>query len=292
MKLKVTMGSQKKSSKVAGKISDVRGTVAKLAEPTNEISDGRISGMTNDAYTLLFELANRQGARALLAATLDFLYTDNISASEIANYARGHRCRQKTKSNFGSYKRLMRAYEDMGVLMATWFTQPRFLDKSGSPLPLTVSHGPRSMANLIRCSRVRVARSLALELMRRSPSVKLNGDGTLFALRRVFVLPEFEVPRAALVIERYLDTLRRNASGRSKETTLLLERSCHVSEVDLKRIAPILRDIKGRGTAFMDSVDGEIEAHRLHMAKRNNVGNLGVLVFAWTQANKCNRGKR
>ena len=243
--------------------------------------------MRNDAYTLQLELANRQGARALLAATFDFLYTNDISASEIINFARERRIRQKTEGNSGPYKRLMRAYEDMGVLMSTWFTQPRFLDKSGSPLPLTVSRGPRSIANLIRFSRVRVARSLALELMRRSPSVKLNRDGTLFALRRVFVLPEFELPRAALVIERYFDTLRRNASGRSKETTLLLERSCHVSEVDLKRIAPVLRDIKGRGTAFMDSVDGEIEACRLHSSKRNNMGNVGVLVFAWTRANKC-----
>ncbi len=242
--------------------------------------------MANHAYTLHFELANQQGARALLAATFDFLHTNNISASEIVNYARGHRVRQMTKGNFGSYKKLVRAYEDMGVLMSTWFTQPRFLDKSGSPLPLTISHGPRSIANLIRFSRVRVGKSLALELLRRSPSVKLNGDGTLSALRRVFVLPEFEVPRAAIVIERYLDTLRRNASGRSKETTLLLERSCHVSEVDLKRIAPILRDIKGRGTAFMDSVDGEIETCRLHTSKRSNAGNLGVLVFAWTRANR------
>ena len=232
------------------------------------------------------ELANRQGARALLAATFDFLYTNNISEREILNYAREHRVRQKAKGNFGSYRRLLRAYEDMGVLMSTWFSQPRFLDKSGSPLPLTVISGPHSIANLIRFSRVRVAKSLALDLMRRSPSVKLNDDGTLLALRRVFVLPEFEVPRAALVIERYLDTLRRNASGRRKETTLLLERSCHVSEVDLRKIAPILRDIKGRGTAFMDSVDGEIEACRLHRPKRNSAGNLGVLVFAWTRPNK------
>ena len=248
--------------------------------------------MTNETYTLQFKLANRQGARALLAATFDFLYTNNISAREILNYAREHRVREKAKGNFGSYNRLTRAYEDIGVLMSTWFSQPRFLDKSGSPLPLTVVPGPHSIANLIRFSRVRVTRSLALELMRRSPSVKINGDGTLLALRRVFVLPEFEVPRAALVIERYLDTLRRNASGRKKETTLLLERSCHVSEVDLRKIAPVLRDIKGRGTAFMDSVDGEIEAYRLQRPKRDSVGNLGVLVFAWTRPNRCWRVKR
>ena len=242
--------------------------------------------MTKHTFTPQFELVNRQGARALLAATFDFLYANNISEREIVNYTRKHRVRQKAKENFGSYRRLLSAYEDMGVLMSTWYSQPRFLDKSGSPLPLTVVSGPHSIANLIRFSRVRVTKSLALDLMRRSPSVKLNDDGTLLALRRVFVLPEFEVPRAALVVERYLDTLRRNASGRRKETTLLLERNCHVSEVDLRKIAPILRDIKGRGAAFMDSVDGEIEACRLHRSKRDSAGNLGVLVFAWTRPNK------
>ena len=124
--------------------------------------------------------------------------------------------------------------------------------------------------------------------MRRSPSIKTNNGGSLVAVRRVFVLPEFEVPRAALVIERYLDTLKRNASGRKNKTTLLLERCCHVPEVDLKTIAPILRDIKGRGTAFMDSVDGEIEGCRVQRFKRKDVGEMGVLVFAWTRPNNGN----
>ncbi|MGO9988687.1 MAG: hypothetical protein ACLPSY_07925 [Steroidobacteraceae bacterium] len=242
--------------------------------------------MTNDTYTAQFKLANQQGARALLIATFDFLNTNNISVKEILKYAREHRIGQKANGKFGTYKKMLRAYEDMGVLMSTWFSQPRFLDKSGSPLSLTVAPGPHSIANLIRFSRVRVATPLALDLMRRSPSVKFNADGTLLALRRVFVLPEFEVPRAALVIERYLDTLRRNASGRKKETTLLLERSCHASEVDLRKIALILRDIKGRGTAFMDSVDGEIEACRRQRSKRHSVGKLGVLVFAWSRPDK------
>ena len=31
----------------------------------------------------------------------------------------------------------MRAYEDMGVLMTTWFSNPKFLDKTGQPVALT-----------------------------------------------------------------------------------------------------------------------------------------------------------
>jgi hypothetical protein len=231
-------------------------------------------------------LANEQGAAALLAATFDFLRRNNISGKTIVSYARQHRTARITRQNTRSYRRLVRAYEDMGVLVSTWFTHPTFLDKSGLPLPLFPEGRTHSVAHLLRVSRVRVAKRFALELMQRSPSIKSNSDGTLVALRRVFVLSEFEVPRAALVVERYLDTLRRNASGRKRATVLLLERSCNVPRVDRKTVAPILRDIKERGTAFMDSVDGEIEASRLRRSNRTSVGELGVLVFAWTRPKK------
>jgi hypothetical protein len=121
--------------------------------------------------------------------------------------------------------------------------------------------------------------------------VRVDAHGNFIALKRVFVLPDFEVARAALVIERYLDTLRRNSSGQRDDTTLLLERNCHVPEIDAKKINPILRDIKGRGTAFMDSVDGDIEAHRIRRSRRKGVGELSVLIFAWTRLSKTRQSK-
>jgi len=181
----------------------------------------------------------------------------------------------------------MRTYESMGVLMATWFTNPRFLDRFGNPIPLTASKGPRSIVNLIRLSRVRVSSDIAVELLKNSPSVKSIGSDHFVALRRVFVLPEFEIPRAALVVERYLNTLRHNAQGRKRGATLLLERSCHVPQIDLQTVGPILRDIKERGTAFMDSTDGEIESSRLRRSRRSKkavTGEVGVVVFAWTKS--------
>jgi hypothetical protein len=236
-------------------------------------------------------LVNEQGARALIGATLEFLRRNHISRKSIDAYTRQHWTRKKIREKLRLYNKLMHAYEDVGVLMATWFSHPDFLDKSGRPLPLAASNGPQSITDLIRASRVRVPKYLALELMRRSPSINSNSDGTLVAIRRVFVLPEFEVPRAALVVERFLDTLGQNASGRKNDTALLLERSCHASEIDLGKISPILRDIKWRGAAFMDSVDGEIEECRLQRSKRRAMGELGVLVFAWTRPNKRGSSK-
>jgi hypothetical protein len=85
------------------------------------------------------------------------------------------------------------------------------------------------------------------------------------------------------VVERFLDTLQRNVQSRKTRSPLLLERTCYVSQVDLRTIAPIIRDIDSRGTAFMDSIDGDIEDLRLRRAKRKSAGELGVLVFAWTK---------
>jgi hypothetical protein len=220
---------------------------------------------------------------ALLAATTDFLLGNGISKKLIVESVQRHQRRQKLNSNVRQYRKMVRAYEDMGIVMSTWFSLPKFLDSDSRPLPLTALRGPYSVPSLVRSSHVKISAALAIELMQQSPSVRIDARGNYVALSRVFVLPDFEVLRAALVIERYLDTLRRNSSAQRSDTTLLLERNCHVPEIDLSRINPILRDIKGRGTAFMDSVDGDIEAHRISRSGRKGVGELGVLIFAWTR---------
>jgi hypothetical protein len=239
--------------------------------------------MTNK-ITPLDILVREQAAKALLKATFDFLRTNKVTAKAIYTRRLPRSAEQKDNKNLRLYRKAMRAYENMGILMATWFSNPKFLDSFGCPIALTDSKGPRSISNLIRQSRVRISAKVAIELLRSSPSIKSTSDGSFVALRRVFVLREFEIPRAALVVERYLDTLRHNALGRKRGTTLLLERSCHVPKIDLKVVNPILRDIKERGTAFMDSTDGEIEACRLRRSRRGVTGEVGVVVFAWTKS--------
>jgi hypothetical protein len=229
---------------------------------------------------------NQQGANALLAATFDFLRRNNISDKFILDFAKKSPRERSGKKESRLLSDLIRASENMGVVMATWFSNPKFLDSAGNPLPLSVQRGPRSLGSLLRVSRTQVELPVALNLMRQSPSITFRKDGLSLALKRVFVLPKLEVPRAAFVVERYLGTLQRNAAARRKAMPLLLERSCHVSKVDLATIAPLLRDIEGRGTAFMDSIDGEIENRRLRQTNRNTVGEMGVLVFAWTRPNK------
>jgi hypothetical protein len=247
--------------------------------------------MTKTSLSSLSELAKQQGATALLAAMFTFLLRNNVSKKLIVEAMRQHHGHKRISGNARQYRRLVRAYEDMGMVMSAWFSLPKFLDAEGHPLPLTAVRGSQSVPSLVRASRVKTSATLAVELFRRSPSVRIDARGNFVALKRIFVLPDFEIPRAALVIGRYLDTLGRNSSAQRNDTILLLERNCHVPEIDLRKINPILRDIKGRGTAFMDSVDGDIEAHRIRRSRRKGVGELGVLVFAWTRTPTTRRSK-
>jgi hypothetical protein len=247
--------------------------------------------MSNDRRKPDSDLFDRQAASVLLTAIVAFLKEHGISQKLISECAQGHGPRQKAPNRLREYRKLMRAYEDMGMVMSAWFSLPKFLDRDGQPVPLSVRRGNHSIRNLLRSSRANIPVTLAVNLLRRSPSVRLDAEGNFNALNRVFVLPGFGVPRAALVIDRYLETLRQNSSAQKSGTTLLLERNCHVPHVDLRRITPILRDIKGRGTAFMDSVDGDIEAHRARRPSRKGIGELGVLVFAWTRASGSRRSR-
>jgi len=255
------------------------------------MTDMAFQGMAKRGKTTLNVDLDQQGATALLAATFKFLRRNNISTKAIVDFARQYHHGHPPSPNLRLYKELVRTYDDLGVIMARWFSDPQFLDPSGHPVPLSQGKGARSIAHLIRASGARVKPAAAIEFMRQSPSIRIDGDGHLFALRRVFVLPRFEVPRAAFVVERYLDTLLKNVQGRHRRTALLLERTSYVSKVNLTTIAPILRDIDGQGTAFMDSVDGEIEGLRLRNSRANYAGELGVLVFAWTRPDRSTKSR-
>jgi hypothetical protein len=247
--------------------------------------------MTRNVDSLFLEIANRQGVNALLTATFGFLRTNNIPKQQVLdairqNYDWGR------KGSVRQYRKLVLAYEDMGIVMSTWFSLPRFLDRECRPLRLTLGSGQRSIGSLVRASRVSISARIAVEMMRRSPSVRFDSSGNLLALRREFVLPNFEIPRAALVVERYLDTLHRNFSPHNRKGILLLERNCHVPEVSLESIAPILRDIKKRGSAYIDSVNGDIEGLRPKRSRPKGTGEMSVHIFAWTRLSRTRKTKQ
>jgi len=229
---------------------------------------------------------NQQGANALLAATFEFLRRNNISKKSILEFTQKHLVRNQRDRSLRVYRELEQAQEDMGLIMGTWFSHPKFLDASGRPRPLTAGKGANSIAHLVRVSGAQIQGAAAIQFMRQSPCIKFTSDGQLIALKRVFLVPKLEVPRAAFVVERYLETVLQIASDRKNDAPLLLERSCHVSEVDLAKAIPMLRDLESRGTAFLDAIDGDLEGRRLRRSKRKSVGELGIHVFVWRKSAK------
>lgn len=238
------------------------------------------------------EIVKRQGANALIAATVGFLDANNISKQRILNSVRRYYGPSKAADGVRRYRRLARAYEDMGIVMSTWYSASNFLDRECHPIPLGSRPGPKSVFSLVRAARVSIPPAFAIELMRRSPCVRVNALGNFVAQRREFVLPDFAVLRAALMIERYLDTMHRNSAPNKKRSVLLLERNCHVPEVNLKTIAPILRDIKKRGSAYIESVNGDIEGLRRKRSRYKGSGEMSVHIFAWTRLARPAKSKR
>jgi hypothetical protein len=227
----------------------------------------------------------------LIAAIIEFLSANDVSKRVIHDSMRRY-CDLKPNNAFRQFRKLAREYEEMGIVMSTWFSSRKFVDKDCHPLPLTIERGPKSVHALVRAARVSISATIAIQLMRRSPSIGIDRQGNFLARRREFVLPGFAVPRAALVIERYLDTLHKNSSKNGRHAVLLLERNCHVPEVNPKTIAPILRDIKKRGSAFIDSVDGDIEGLRgKKRSTQKGSGEMSVHIFAWTRLSRSTKFK-
>jgi hypothetical protein len=238
------------------------------------------------------DIVKRQGANALIAATIEFLNANDISKRLIVNSIRRYYSPRKPTDNVRQYRKLARAYEHMGIVMSTWYSSSTFLDSECRPIPLSIRPGHKSVYALVRAARVPISTEIAIELMHRSPSIGVDSRGNFVAQRREFVLPDFAVPRAALVIGRYLDTLHRNSVSHKRKSVLLLERNCHVPEVNLKTIAPILRDIKTRGSAYIDSVNGDIEGLRRKRSRRKGSGEMSVHIFAWTRFARPAKYKR
>src|SRR6266702_3425742 len=138
---------------------------------------------------------NQQGANALLAATFEFLRRNNISNKFILDFARKYLTQNQLGRNSRIFRELELAQENMGRIMGTWFSHPKFLDASGCPRPLTAGKGANSIAHLVRVSGAKIQGTVAIQFMRQSPSIRFTSDGHLIALKRMFVLPRLEVPR-------------------------------------------------------------------------------------------------
>jgi hypothetical protein len=236
---------------------------------------------------LISEVFKAEAADILFGAVISFLRKNEVDSKLIlksARQAQQQELKFKRRDGVRQFRSILRVYEEMGGIVATWYSHPRFLDKAGNPKPLSVGRGLHTIRDLIRSSGAKVPHSVVVELMRMSPTITKNARGELLAISRFFSLPGFELLRAGLVIERFLETLHRNSEVRDERSKLIFERSCYANSIGMRKVARLLRDIKQRGTAFMDSVDGQIELNRSRKSKQGDLSELGVFMFAWMRS--------
>jgi hypothetical protein len=240
----------------------------------------------------LMKIAQHQAGDVLLDSTIEFLIRNGFPRVRISARLNRRRASNRSFRERNAFNNVVRAYEDMGSVLSTWYDCPDFLNRDGSPTPITIGASRRSVRRLLKESGVRTSAAEAIDLFRRSPSVRFDGKSKFFALRRVFVLPKFDLARAALVVPRYLDTLSLNSTAQQTGTIKLLERQCSVSRVDLKSIAPILRRIKEEGTSFVDSIDAQLEESSVKRRAKSANSELGLVVFAWINGHSRKTKKR
>jgi hypothetical protein len=187
-------------------------------------------------------LLKEQAAKILVSAMRDFLRRNGISEKIITAKRDPH-----PQKHIRHYRRFMRAWEYVGVLLGTWYSDPKFLDRLGNPIALA----PRSITRLIRASHVNLTAGDALQLMRCSPSIKTNGDGDLVPLRRVFALPDWRTSLSGFWI--------RSTATLPSENTMP---PCWSAAVEpLESISAVAREF------FATSRKGEAYLWMLSMAK-------------------------
>jgi hypothetical protein len=244
---------------------------------------------------LISEVFKAEAAEILFGAVVKFLRKSKLESKLIlgaAKHAQQRAIKFKRRDAVRQFRSVLRVYEEMGGIVATWYSHPRFLDRAGNPKPLSVGRGASTIQNLVRSSGAEVPHSVVVDLMHMSPTITINERGELLAISRFFSLPGFELLRAGLVIERFLETLHRNSEVRDERSKLIFERSCYANSIGTQKVARLLRDIKQRGSAFMDSVDGQIELNRSRTSKRRDLSELGVFMFAWMRSPPKKRGLR
>jgi hypothetical protein len=138
---------------------------------------------------------------------------------------------------------ILHVYEQMGTIIATWYSNARILNKAGNPLLLSAGRGPFTIQSLVQASGAKIPCAVVMDLMQLSLTITIVQRDNFLAVSRFFSL----------------------------------------------KVARLLRDIKVPGSAFMDSVDGQIEANKSRNASKTNPGELGVFMFAWMGSSRGSR---
>lgn len=118
--------------------------------------------VTQPAKTGSFFDLKQQGANALLAATVDFLIHNNVKKKDIKQFVQRYCTSSRRSRSLRIYRELECAQEDMGLIIATWFSHPKFIHQNGDPIPLTTGKGARSIGQLVRASGAKLHMSMVV----------------------------------------------------------------------------------------------------------------------------------
>jgi hypothetical protein len=232
-------------------------------------------------------------AEVILTAMVRFLMKHGVSESWIKEKICGVKRRGRSNAALKRFDGVYLDYHDMGAILATWFSRSEYLDSDGRPLALSIAqqNGP-SIRSLVRDANVTISHINAVRLLHASPSIKKNRNGQLRPVWQVFVLNDFEVPRAAKVISRYLETVNFNSSAQKHKNQKLLERDCCAIGLKPESVRDLQAEIRYRSKSYLNAVDQKFESLRLKNGKKRTQAEVGLMIFSWSAARNQNSRKR
>jgi hypothetical protein len=187
----------------------------------------------------------------VVGALLDLFKELQIDAFSLASRVKSVNKERTTSHSLYSHETAI------GELLSLWHQDPRYLDKSGNPLPVKM-HGPgRSFSNLAKALPNMSAPALLAEL-ERAGAVTI--DGNQYVHVRMRSLSVYEDKRLAIQhtltsLISFIRTLRHNLDSDPSNSDQLFHRVAWNGDFESDLVPTLKIKIKRQGQTFLEAFD-------------------------------------
>src|ERR1039457_54538 len=187
----------------------------------------------------------------VVGALLDLFKELQIDASSLASSVKSVNNERMTSHSLYSHETAI------GELLSLWHQDPRYLDKSGNPLPIKMRGPRRSFSNLAKALPNMNAAALLTELKRAGA---VTVDGNQYVHVRMRSLSVYEDKRLAIQhtltsLISFIRTLRHNLDSDPSNADQLFHRVAWSGDFESDLVPTLKIKIKRQGQTFLEAFD-------------------------------------
>lgn len=188
----------------------------------------------------------------VLAALLDLFGKLQIAPSDLASRV------NSIDPKVLAAHRLYSHTAAIGELLTEWHQNPKYLDESGTPLPVKLQGRPNSFYTLARDSAPNIEPSALLAELKRVGAVVLDQRRSVHVRMRslpVYKDNQLAIQHTLMSLHSFIRTLRHNLDSDPSNTDQLFHRVAWNGAFD-KALVPTLKiKLKRQGQDFLESFD-------------------------------------